>query len=233
MSESLIYPLFFLMLCLACSGQTRKLALAGAVGGVLFAVKPGQIVTPIVLTAVTAISTMRRSRREGLRQFAAGLLPLALTSAALLLLNMYVINPGTTAFSMYDVQISSAENIQTGEFLRALALSPYTFVMAAGILPLLIPVMHSAKYSREQRILLYSALISAAVLMLGSARVINRIESEGHTVHMRYTAMFIPVFLMLLAAAPEDTKIRGKGLGFYVFAPCAWSPSSSSAMTED
>lgn len=228
LSESLLYPLFFLMLFLAFSEGILPTALAGVAGGLLFAIKPGQVVMPAVLILLLAIDRMRTDRKAGLKQLAAGCVPMLVTAAVLLIINMFIVNPGTTLFSVYDEQITLGSDLHLDAFFRGLALSPYTFLLAMGVLPVLIPVFRFKAYEKEQRILLMAALLSAAVMLIGTAWVVNRVEYGDPTVHTRYIAVFIPVFLMLLFAAPEsrqikngkdaDASLRSSAIAFGVYA---------------
>lgn len=204
LSESLLYPLFFLTLWLAYSGEIKKLAAAGFVGGLLFAVKPGQIVTPLVLIVAAAAEEWRRSPSRALAKLGAGLGAAALSAGGMLLLNLRALNPGTGLLAVYERQVVVGEASDPAAFLRGAALSPYAFLLAAGVLPVLAPLCYARRFERRQRMLLDEALVSVAALMLGTAWVVNRVEAPDPTVHTRYVGCWIPVFLLLLAALPES-----------------------------
>lgn len=212
LSETLIYPLFFAVLWLAYSRGVARTALAGCFGGLLFAVKPGQIIAPAVLILLMGILTVKEDKKKGLLQMAAGYGAMLLTAGAMLALYMLVLNPGTTVFAMYDKQLFFDAGAQLTAFLRGVLLSPYTFLLAAGFFPVIVPLVQQKKYAPAPRMLLIALLISAAALMLGTAWIVNRVEYTDNTVHTRYVAMFIPALLMLTLALPEDAApAPGKG----------------------
>lgn len=212
LSESLLYPIFFLMLLAVWdgleSGRASDYWAVGALGGLLYGVKPGQVVTPIAAIALMAAFVFKKDRKRALAGICGGVLSLGAVCAALYCVNRFVVNPGTSALSIYAGQIGFGERMSLGAFLKSAALSPFILLLGGGVTLLALPLLQIRGYSPEKRRFFIILLVSAALIMLGTAWVVNRLEYNDRTIHARYFAMFFPAFLLLMNSDAERAEMR-------------------------
>lgn len=219
LSESLLYPIFFLMTLYVWdgleSGRTSRFVLVGALGGLLYGIKPGQIVTPVIAILLMAAFVFRTDRKRALAGAGGGMLSLGAACALLYAVNRFFINPGTSAFSVYANQMGLEEAMSIGAFLKGTALSPLVFLLGGGVVLVALPLLQIREYGARKRMFLAILLASAAVLMLGTAWVVNRVEYNDPTVHVRYVAMFFPVLLILMNSDADSRKPETHGIDLY------------------
>ena len=219
LSESLLYPIFFLMMLFVWdgleSGQDSRFIPVGALGGLLYGIKPGQIVTPLVAIVLMAAFGFRENRKRALEDASGGILSLGAVCALLYGINRLFINPGTSAFSVYENQIGLKEAMSVGAFLKGTALSPFVFLLGGGVVLVALPLLQIREYGARKRMFLAISLASAAILMLGTAWVVNRIEYNDPTVHARYIAMFFPVLLILMNSDVDSREPEIDGIDIY------------------
>ena len=202
LSESLLYPIFFLMMLAVWDGLESERAsgfmAVGALGGLLYGIKPGQIVTPIAAIVLMAAFGFRENRKRALTGIGGGALSLGAVCAVLYCVNRFFVNPGTSALSIYTSQIGFGESMSVGAFLKSAALSPFIFLLGGGVTLLALPLLRIREYGARKRQFFVISLVSVALIMLGTAWVVNRLEYNDPTIHARYFAMFFPVLLLLM-----------------------------------
>ena len=213
LSESILFPVFFtLIACALYTFHNRKLInylMIGTLGGILFAIKPGHAVTAFIVFIALMKDNWKTERKSELIRVSAGSASFIVTCLIFYAINALWINPGTTVFSVYDNQIVSEHGLQFAAFLRGVVLSPYTFILACGIVLFVLPIWNYRKLNNDAQNLVFISIASSVIIMIGTAFFVNRVEYTNPTIHMRYVSMFIPL-LLIACCSIENTQIKAE-----------------------
>ena len=222
LSESIVYPLFFVLIyCVyqyICAPKTARALLIGVLGALLYQAKPGHIAPAAVALGLCLVWAIRKKELRFVWHFLSGAVAMALLIGAFaLVLRFGFSQQSESALSIYSSQVSydasrDAETLkgQAGAFLKGVFLSPYYVFLASGGLVMMLPFMFRRQMSADRQTLLNFSAISLGVTIIGTAWVVNRPEYGTFLIHMRYYAMYIPLFLMLGLADGKPQAAYGK-----------------------
>lgn len=215
-SEAAIYPLFYaLMYCVYKNLRFPRPGRAlwiGALGGLLYCAKPGAVVPAALALLLHAGGAVRkRSKRDGLSA-AAGFFCLAAVILFFKALAKHAFGYEGAAFSVYGSQLQYDAGKGAGAFASTAVLYPYYFLLGCGVLPLMYALQRLRRYRESDRRFLLLALLSALLIMTGTAWTVNRPENTG-ILFMRYADMYLPLVLacsLLPAGEPPVLLPPGK-----------------------
>lgn len=234
MTESLGYPLLLFALFFmyrAFSGRrVLDTVLATVFSFLLYATKPGAIAVGAAFCLCLLVRGIRSPKGERKAPLAQCLVATLLLAALALLWRgmatwVFGVDYGLT--SVYAVQMHpfTLDNILRG--LNGLPLYLFFFPVAMLAYPLLVPMAHDKALPREDRSLLWTAVLASLFTILGICYVIYVEEYTGDPfaarIHLRYLFGFVPVFFMLsLSPALRDRKGNGRFVVLLSFlAACA------------
>lgn len=207
-SEAVIYPLFFtLMYCAYKNLRSPRLLCAlamGALGGLLYCVKPGSAIPAVLTLLLTAGKAIRtRSGKTGL---CAGLGVCAFASVILFFMGLarHAFGYVGASFSVYETQLTYDAGKNLDIFVRTAVLYPYYFLLGCGILPLLYALQRLPHFRAHDRRFLLLTLVSALTVMTGTAFTVNRPEGTC-ILFLRYADMYLPLVLLFSVLPTEET----------------------------
>ena len=207
-SEAVIYPLFYtLMYCAYKNLRSPRLLCAlamGALGGLLYCVKPGSAIPAVLTLLLTAGKAIRtRSGKTGL---CAGLGVCAFASVILffMLLARHAFGYAGASFSVYETQLTYDAGKNLDIFVRTAVLYPYYFLLGCGILPLLYALQRLPHFRACDRRFLLLVLASALAVMVGTAFTVNRPEGTC-ILFLRYADMYLPLALLFSVLPAGET----------------------------
>ena len=200
LSESLIYPLFYLLLLAfwrtVKQNKTVYLPAIGLLGGLLYSIKPGHAVPAAIAIGAVAVCALRK---KDIKKFFVSLasivvgLGVAFGFYALALKFGY----SSSVLGLYSSKVSFSDNLMLKEFAYSVVCYLLYFALAGGIVLSLIPLIAKKRLESEQRVFMYTVYISLLALILGTAWTINRKEYSYGFIQVRYMAMYIPPIVML------------------------------------
>ena len=204
LSESILYPLLYTMMFCAyryLSGrQIKYLFLIGIIGGLILFTKPGQAATAFVILVYILIKGCKERDRKTILSGIAGLLCMTMIYAVGFLIVRVLLRQQIHVLGVYEDQLQVADGLHLWDFFRALILSPFCFyLMCCGIL-FVLPILNLRKQGTVYKDFFTITFISLAVLMVGTAWVVNRAEYMYSSIHLRYFASFVPLMLLLSLA---------------------------------
>ncbi len=203
MSEVIIYPLFFTQMYLFYlfirDGGILRSCLIGLLTGLLYFTKPGMVVPGVLMLAYITVSAIKSKDKKLFVAAATNAGSVIVFSVLFMFLLLPSVGIRSTLLSLYDEQIKTLpEKTEPFKmFLTAVLSTPYYFMISCGILVFLLPVIRMKSLPEIERKLLLIVLISVAIITIGTAWSVNRVEYLSNAIHTRYIAMFIPVLLML------------------------------------
>ncbi len=197
-SESLIYPLFFTLiyLVLRCLREKRygHFAWIGVLGTLLYYTKPGAIVPAAVALLFFLAEGIRKRNKQELIGAGIGIGSLGLSFGALWLLTRYGFTYRDSFFAIYDAQFDG-QGTDTKWFFETLRLYPYYFIIGGGILPVIISIRKWHRWEKADRQGMGILVVSLVAIMIGTAWLINRAESQS-MLYLRYMDMYLPLFAL-------------------------------------
>jgi hypothetical protein len=242
MAESAAYPLILTALwmiirALRAPGQTKRWIIPGVLCFLLYILKPAYTALGVSCVAVTgmyALGNRDRSRIKGLCVF---IIVMAVCAAAYELWIRLALQVDPAQQSLYASQTAP---FSFDHLLQALGGAPaylYYYLIAFGILPVaaLISAWRNFEGVRKQTALILLSM--TFITILGTLYVIytdELIHQSGIPlrIHIRYTAMLFPVYMMFLAT-DEMKGLRigaagilcavAAGVGFALYSPAEMS----------
>ena len=212
MSENIIYPMFFAMMYCAYryleDERPAHILLVGLLGGLIYFTKPGHVVPAVVILLIALIMAAKNRDAKAVGKALAGAGVLAAVIAALYALVYIGFGHSAAMLGVYEAQIASAESLNLGIFFKSLALYPFYFAIICGGACFLLPLMRYSELSARNRVLLNIVLLSLAGTMIGTAWIVNRVETANPTIHTRYVAMYVPVLLMLTMSGFSRSELE-------------------------
>ena len=213
MSECILYPMFFLSAYLFYVYLQERniihMVWFGVLAGAVFCTKPG-IVAYWAVTAVflLAAGLIRKDRRMCLAALTAAAAMAAFTLIFYLFVSLAFNHHPDQYFGLYQSQLSLKDKALNPSFLFTSAwMYPCCFILACAGGIFITPVMRIKDMGSRDRMTLIVMLASVFVLLMGTAWTVNRVEKDL-AVHLRYTAEFIPLFLIMTFArdASDEEK---------------------------
>lgn len=213
-SEAIIYPLFFtLMYCVyRYIGKDNKSSIlwVGFLGGLLYSTKPGAIVPATVFLVMTVIlAIVKKKGKDALLALCSALIMIA-TAAVFWILAKYAFGYEGSVLSIYESQLDGSIVKNTGLFFKSLVLYLYYFILACGLIGFIYPFTLWKKWKPEEKRYWWFVIAALAVMIIGSAWAVEQVTSLNN-VHLRYTAMYIPLFLLFCFIPIEPEKKTKKG----------------------
>ena len=207
-SEAVIYPLFYsLMYCIYRYLKEEKIKYtvwAGILGALLYYSKPGAVVPAILALLFFGVkAAAKKSGKNGINVLA-GMGCLAALFFVIKLIAEQVFGYSGSLLSVYNYQASFSDSIKNDYFFRTVWKYPYYFMLAGGILPLLVSVWRFPEYDRDDRQYYLLTILGALLTMIGTAWVANRPE-EKNILFLRYVEMYLPV-LLVFSLRPEGEQ---------------------------
>ena len=205
-SEAIIYPLFYtLMYCVLRylkEGGIRYMIWIGILGAALYYAKPGAVVpAAAALLLFAGKSIAARSGKKGI-DVLAGAAAFAAVFFAFRLVAQGLGYHGSL-FSIYDIQVSYQSDLNLNRFWYAAGRYPYYFILAGGMLPLLVSLLRFPEYGKEEKQYYLLQVVCVIVTMIGTAWIVNRPEDK-EIVYLRYIAMYLPLFFVFSARQGEE-----------------------------
>ena len=204
-SEAVIYPLFYtLMYCVYRYLREDKIKYTvwtGILGAVLYHTKPGAVVPALLALLLFGGKAIRKkSGRNGV-QVLAGLGCLAVLFFAIKLIAEQMLGYSGALLSVYDYQASFAEEIGNEYFFRTLGKYPYYYILAGGILPVMVSIWRFPEYDREDKQYYLLVILGSLLTIIGTAWIANRPEKKD-ILFLRYVEMYLPI-LFVFSIRPE------------------------------
>ncbi len=212
MSEAILFPLIYTMMYFAyryfADKRAKDLLTAGVIGGLIFFTKPGQAVIAGVILGAALIGGLRARDRRQILAGIWGLAGFAATVALSCAIVFGLFRHPSSLLGVYDYQTFKIESVHWGAFFRAVLLSPACFYLICGGVCLVLPILRCGELEPEKRTFLWVVLISALVIMTGTAWTVNQVEYERANIHTRYFAMLVPLLLILGCGCEEKKNAR-------------------------
>ena len=207
-SEAIIYPMFYtLIYCIYRNLKEDKIKYTiwiGILGTLLYYTKPGAVVPAVLALILAAGKAIKGKSRQAGIHVLAGLGCLAVSFFAIKLIVEQVFGYHGALLSVYDDQVFASKTYNMEYFFSSAAKYPYYFVLAGGILPLLVSVWQYPEYDREDKQYYWFLMICALVTMIGTAWMVNRPERKD-MLYLRYVEMYLPV-LYIYIMLPHEAK---------------------------
>ena len=248
-SEAIIYPMFYsLMYCVFRNLKESKIKYTiwiGVLGALLYWSKPGALVPAVAaLLLFAGKSALARNGKSAIHVLA-GAAGFAAVFFAMKLIADQVLGYHGSLFSIYDIQINYQNDLNLERFWRAMALYPYYFILAGGVLPVMVSLWRMPEYSREEKQYYLLQVVSVVVTLIGIAWIINRPE-EKEILYLRYTAMYLPLFFVcsVLPAKEERPALPARKvriseviacvlLGYIVLCTVIWGSTTGIGKAHD
>ena len=200
LSEALIYPLFFTAVLLIYrsvqDGLTLRDGIAlGALGGVLYQTKPGDVALPALAIVFFLIRSIKQKDKKSLSSALAGVASLGAVYLLFRLIADQVLAYSGSFFSIYDHQMNDYNGLFYDTFLRSLLLYPFYFILSCGVLPVLWGMARFSSLQKKDRHFYLLMLASMVIMIAGIAWMINRPE-KSDILYLRYIAMYMPLVLL-------------------------------------
>lgn len=215
LSEAILYPMFYTTLYCAYRYITKKegrqLIFLGILSGLMYFTKPGYIVPPMVFLAVSLLHSLIKKEKKQLLSSLLGLGAFAAVFGLIFLMVRFGFQSNAGLLSLYDNQVNASRGLHLDVFFRALALYPYYFILACGIMGVVYPLRQYPYWHPENKQFALYLLFSLMVLMVGTAWSINHHEYYLDTIHLRYIAGYIPMALLCCVLPCQDNKPLPKG----------------------
>ena len=218
MSECILYPMFFLSAYLFYVYLQEKrivhMVWFGVLAGAIFCTKPGIVAYSAVAAAFLLLAGLvRKDRRMCFGALAAAGTAAAFTLLFYLFISLAFNHHPDQYFGLYQAQLSLKEKALSPSFLFTSAwMYPCCFILACAGGIFITPVMRLKDMGDRDRLTLWVMLASVFVLLMGTAWTVNRVENDL-AVHLRYTAEFIPLFLvMTFARDASDEEKRERAM---------------------
>ncbi len=213
-SEAIIYPLFFtLMYCAYRYIEKDKkscILWVGFLGGLLYSTKPGAVVPAAVFLVMTVVlAIVKKKGKDALLAFCSALIMVA-TAGAFWILAEFAFGYEGSIFSIYEAQLDGSIIKNKGMFFKSLVLYLYYFILACGMIGFIYPFTLWKKWKPEKKLYWWFMIVALAVMIIGSAWAVEQVTSLNN-VHLRYTAMYIPLFLLFCFIPIEPEKKTKKG----------------------
>ena len=213
MSECILYPMFFLSAYLFYVYLQEKnimhMVWFGILAGAVFCTKPGIIVySAVALVFLLAAGLAKKDRRMCLGSLAAAGTMAAFTLVFYLFVSLAFNHHPDQYFGLYQSQLSLKDKALSPSFLFTSAwMYPCCFILACAGGIFVTPLIRMKDMGSRDRMTLIVMLASVFFLLMGTAWTVNRVENDL-AVHLRYTAEFIPLFLIMTFArdASDEEK---------------------------
>ena len=213
MSECILYPIFFLSMYLFYVYLQDKniihMVWFGLLAGAVFCTKPGIIAYSAVAVVFLLVAGLaRKDRRMCLATLAAAGTMAAFALVFYLFVSLVFNHHPNQYFGLYQSQLSLKDKALSPSFLFTSAWTyPCCFILACAGGIFITPIMRMKDMGGRDRMTLLVMLASVFVLLMGTAWTVNRVENDL-AIHLRYTAEFIPLFLIMTFArdASDEEK---------------------------
>ena len=233
MAESLIWPLslwlvYFCFRFFEC-GKLRFGCLAAVISGALFFIKPGAVIMGAVMLFLYLISALRQSRHDLLSALLPLILLLLCLAAGFCLVRRFL-PEGFSLPGLYEKQISGWTARTIFVVPAAFLWSVYLFIFACGGICGLIPWAALEGCSGKKRLFITSFIAGVLVSLLGTAVFVVPYQWDAYSgsfpLHMRYTAMYVPVMYVISQDRDSltDRDIRRLSAALIAFAVLAVFP---------
>ena len=211
-SEAIIYPLFYsLMYCIYRYLKDNKIKYTvwiGILGALLYCTKPGAVMPALFALLLFGGKAIKKKSGQGGIQVLAGLGCLALLFVVIKLIAEKVLGYSGSLLSIYDDQSPFSESASNDYFYNTVGKYPYYFILAGGILPLLVSLWYYPEYKKEDKQYYLLAIICSVLTMIGTAWVVNRPEHMGFII-LRYVEMYLPVlYIFIMLPGREQQKLQ-------------------------
>ena len=211
-SEAIIYPLFFSLAYLIYKAiheeNTGRNIWIGILGALLYYTKPGAIVPAAVFLLGSLLAAIIRRDKKKMILKMIGLAAFAVAFLIIWAIARYALGYNGPFFSVYNKQINTDSNLHLDYFFQTVACYPYYFILASGIIPGILFVTKIGSFGKKERLFYSCMIVSAALVLIGTAWFINRVE-RTHSLLLRYSAMYIPlVFIGCLIPVDREKKVQ-------------------------
>ncbi len=210
-SEAILYPLFFgLIYCICIYIEEKtpgRLLYIGILGGLMYCTKPGSVAPAVLFLIMALAGSIARKEKKTTLAAAGGFLSFFAVILFFWCLAKFAFGYSGNVFSIYDIQVANSGNLNLGIFLQSAVTYPYYFILSCGIIGFVLPFLSWKSWDNNIRKFWWFTLVSLFFMMVGTAWVINRPEENANLLHIRYSAIFIPlVFLFCFLPGSTDKK---------------------------
>ncbi len=205
MSECILYPMFFMSIYLFYSYLENKrimnMVWFGLLAGAIFCTKPGIIVGSAVAAAFLLLYGLFRHDRSTCFAALAAVGAMAAFSLLFSLFTSFAFNHHMNEyFGLYQTQLTLENKALNPSTLFTSAwMYPCCFILACAGGCFITPLLRLKDMGDRDRLLVCVMLFSVFFLLMGTAWTVNRVENSL-SFHLRYTAEFIPLFLIMTFA---------------------------------
>lgn len=208
-SEAIIYPMFYtLMYCIyryLKKNEIKHVIWIGILGAVLYYTKPGAVIPAVVSLLLFASKAVKQKSRKAAIYMLAGTGCLTAVFFLIKILTEQVLGYQGSLLGVYDDQVVLSFDGNIEFFINALSKYPYYFVLAGGVLPLLVSLWHYSEYEQTDRQYYILLFFCSLLTMVGVAWVVNRPEKQN-LLYLKYVEMYLPILLLYIAVPTSQNQ---------------------------
>ena len=212
-SETIIFPLFYTLLYCAYAylrnGNRKCILWIGMLGGVLYSTKPGAVVPAVVFLILLLIGSARYKKGKDALYGLVSIALLILTTTSFFVLAKVVFGYEGSILSIYQTQVEHTSGLKWIDIFTSAVSYPFYFILSCGIIGFIYPLICSKDWNEENLRFLYFVLISLAVMMIGAVWAIEP-ATVLNNIHLRYVAMYIPLFLIFCGIPQQESRLLKK-----------------------
>ncbi len=230
MTESLGFPLI-LTTCWAylkyynAPPRFRTALLWGALGFLLYALKPGHLALPVCFYLILIFRTVRNRQWGRLLNTLTSVLIIVGFYGLYRLLLVYGLNMLPDQSTLYQSQTHPLTWAHLAQMINGLFMYGVYVPLAFAFYPLLLPITHLRAFETRERDLLLAFLLALFTAVLGTVYIIyydelfDGFKPYEARIHVRYISVYLPV----LTAFLFSPRLDGRRLNAHLFAGLTFS----------
>ena len=233
MTECLVWPLSLWMVYFAwrffSEKEQRWGVLTAVFTGLLFFTKPGAIAVGAAILVFCLLLALYEKDRRALKKTLVSLGVLLLCVLLVYAIYVFVFGNAFSLLGLYEKQTSDWEPSHLLIAIEGFFMMVLLFAFACGGLFLFLPYCCFRDYSKAQQRMIAGVTFGLLVAIAGTAFFVIPYKWAGSftsfKVHLRYVAMYVPVWYILSLPCERKKGQIGKGLiiALVVFAVlCVW-----------
>ena len=215
LSEAIVYPLFFGLVYFIYryidEKEPKHLFVIGVFGGLMYCTKPGSMVAAVLFLLIALVGAVVKKETRNTLSAMGGLIVFGAVIVFFWCLARYALGYSGMMLSVYDSQVTVKWNWNLDIVAKTVLTYPYYFILSCGIVGFVYPFLSCRYWNKVNRKFWHFNLISLLVIMIGTAYVVNRPESNAHLLHIRYIAMYVPLML-LFCFLPSEKSVPDNGI---------------------
>ena len=217
MSDGLMYLLILTFIYVGYkalfNNENKYGILCGLMTFLIFATKPGPAIIGVVFFIAMIIVAAKNKDRKKFTQLACFLITFAILFIVYKLIIHGMLGVDLSQTGVYVEQIKEFSFTNILQTLNGLLVYAIYLPFAFMIIPLVLPLTHIKSFTKENKTLLITVLVSMAAIVVGIVYGIYLDELTADPfatrIHIRYVAAFLPI-LFAFCLSPEMKKARVK-----------------------